>query len=98
MAMSQEEFHLRVRSAAIAGWWALLIAIGWSILAALAWQGLVRARPDWLLTLWGVPDLTWPEVQRITFWFFAAFKLLLWLWALVMVWLGLWARRLARNG
>jgi hypothetical protein len=97
MNMSQEEFHLRVRSAAVAGWWALLIAIGWSILAALAWRGLVQARPDWLLTLWNVPDLTWPEAQRITFWFFATFKLLLWLWALVMVWLSLWARRLGRQ-
>jgi hypothetical protein len=45
-----------------------------------------------------VPDLTWPEAQRITFWFFAAFKLLLWLWALVLVWLSLWARRLRRQG
>jgi hypothetical protein len=97
MTMSHEEFHHRVQSAANAGWWALLIAIGWSILAALAWRGLVQARPGWLLKLWGVPDLTWPEIQRITFWFFAAFKLVLWLWALGMVWLSLWARRLRRQ-
>lgn len=52
------EFAKRVRSAAVAGWWTILIGSLFLALQWLASQTLLSTKPQWLLTLWG-PDIPW---------------------------------------
>ena len=88
----------RVRAAAVAGWWTILIAVIWLTAAWLAFLAILAARPDWLLVLWGGGKLTWPTVQNITLWFFGAFKLVIFAGVLLTIWLTLWSGRLKRAG
>ncbi|HET8578823.1 MAG TPA: hypothetical protein VFO18_17130 [Methylomirabilota bacterium] len=88
-----DDFAKRVGSAAIAGWWTILIG---SLFLTLQWlmsQMLLSAKPDWVLTLWG-PGISWATVGTIWWWIMAIFKMTLWLMALLVIWLSLWARRL----
>jgi hypothetical protein len=87
----------RVRSAAIAGWWTLLIATIFLTVQWLAYVAIMGSRPAWLLALWGGGDMDWRTVQTIWIWVTAVFKMIVWVAAMVVIWLSLWARRLART-
>ena len=87
----------RVRSAAIAGWWTVLIAAAWMTTAWFALLAILKYQPGWILTLWGGGDLGWPDVQMIVLWFFAAFKLILFVVVIAVIWLSLWSKRLRRS-
>lgn len=92
-----ESLANRVRSAAVAGWWTILI-IG--IFMMVQWffvLAILSIRPAWLLSLWGGGDLDWPEVHTIIIYFFGAFKLILFTFVIVVIWLTLWSRRLKRD-
>jgi hypothetical protein len=87
----------RVRSAAIAGWWTLLIA---TVFLAVQWVGyliIIGSKPDWILRFWGGGDMDWGTIQTIWIWMTAVFKLIVWVAAMLVIWLSLWARRLART-
>lgn len=89
-------FRKRVRDAAIAGWWTVLIA---SIFVTLQWLGylhLMHARPDWVMKVWG-PDISWERIQRVYIWGVGTFKLIIWVMIMVSIWLSLWARRLRKG-
>jgi hypothetical protein len=92
-----DAFETRVRAAAIAGWWTLLIAVAFLTLQWLAYLVVMSTRPGWLLSLWG-PDTTWSFVQSVWFWATAIFKFCLWLLALLVLWLTLWSRQLQKRG
>ena len=92
--MMNDSFVQRVRAAAAAAWWTLLIGGLWLTVGWLIWLPMVHARPGWVLTLWGGGELDWPLVHRVILWFFGAFKAILFVWLLLTVWLTLWARRL----
>jgi hypothetical protein len=47
-----DAFADRVRSAAVAGWWTILIGSLFLVLQWLASQMLLSTKPRWLLTLW----------------------------------------------
>jgi len=89
-------FQQRVRAAAIAGWWTVLIAIGFLTLVWIQFLVLMSARPTWYRALLG-PDVSWEYVQNVGFWAVAIFKMCIWLMALVAVWLTLWCRQLGRR-
>ena len=90
-------FEKRVRGAAVAGWWTLLIAIGFVLIQWIGYRLLMSARPAWLLSLcWG-PDTTWSFVQTVWFWGIAIMKICIWPLALVTLWLTLWARQLRKQ-
>ncbi len=89
-------FEKRVRAAAVAGWWVLLVAAGFLVLQWIIYLVVMSARPAWLLSLWG-PDVSWSFVQNVWFWAAAIFKLCLWLLALVVLWLTLWAWQLRKQ-
>ena len=91
-----DAFEKRVRAAAVAGWWTLLVAVVFLTLQWFAYLAIMSAKPAWLLTLWG-PDVSWSFVQNVWFWGTAIFKLFLWLLALVVLWLTLWARQLRKT-
>lgn len=91
-----DSFTLRVRAAAIAGWWTVLIAIGFLILILLGYEWLICSRPAWVLRLWG-PDITWVDAQHIGLWVIIAFRFTVWLILLATIWLTLWSRRLRKT-
>ena len=91
-----EDFAKKVRSAAIAGWWTLLIASIFVTIQWLAYLHMMRCKPDWLLCMWGSGDITWSTIQTMWLWFVGIFKLIIWVFALAVIWLSLWARRLRK--
>jgi hypothetical protein len=90
-----DPFERRVRAAAVAGWWVVLVAAIFLTVSWLAYLAVMSARPDWLLLLWG-PDISWAYVQNVWFWAVVTFKLIVWAMALVALWLTLWARQLRK--
>jgi len=91
-----DPFEKRVRTAAVAGWWTVLIAWCVLLLHWLIYLAVINSRPAWMLSLWG-PDITWPFAQTVWFWFLGIFKFSIWLWVLVCLWLTLWARQLRKG-
>jgi hypothetical protein len=93
-------FEKRVRAAAVAGWWTLLIAVGILLIQWIGYRIVMSTHPAWLLSLWGPgPDAntTWSSVQTVWFWGLAAIKLCIWPRVLVTIWLTLWARQLRKR-
>lgn len=85
-------FHKKVRSAAVAGWWTLLVA--W-LLGAVSWGAYLAAwhyRPGWMTWLWG--GSSWEDMRTVTIWMFAAFKLIIWTIFLAALWLSIWSCKL----
>lgn len=91
-----DEFEKRVRAAAVAGWWTVLIAVGFICLQWLIYLGVMAAKPAWILSMWG-PGVDWPFVQKVWFWAIAILKFVLWLMVLASLWLTLWARQLRKG-
>ena len=94
-----DAFAGKVRSAAIAGWWMLLVATGFMVVNWLGYIIVIRTRPDFLLAFWGSSrdwPIGWGEVQMIWFQMAATFKVIVWVLALVVIWLSLWARGLRK--
>ena len=89
-------FQQQVKAAAVAGWWTVLIAIGFLALVWFVFLGFMSVRPAWLQSLLG-PGVTWDYVQNVGFWAVSIFKACVWLMALAVVWLSIWARQLARG-
>jgi hypothetical protein len=85
-----KEFAAIVRSAAVAGWWTVLIAAVWLTAVWLIWRSILKSKPAWLMKLWGF-DLEWKEVQQIMFYFIAIMKMILFIFILICIWLTLWA-------
>jgi hypothetical protein len=77
-ALEQTRVRRQVRSAAVAGGWVILIAIGFLTLLWLIYLTVMSTHPAWLLTMWG-PGVDWPFVQNVWFWVMAAFKFCVWL-------------------
>ena len=86
-------FEKRVRAAAVAGWWVVLITVGFITLQWIIYLVVMHTRPAWLLSMWG-PGVDWAFVHIVWFWAIAILKFILWLMVLVVLWLTLWARQL----
>jgi hypothetical protein len=89
-------FETRLRASARAGWWTLLIGAVFLTFQWIIYILLMSGRPSWPLVLWG-NGISWDIVQNLWLWGAAIFKLCLWLMALVVIWLTLWARQLRRT-
>jgi hypothetical protein len=88
-------FEKRVGSAAVAGWWTLLVAVVFLWIQWIAYLVIMNIRPTWFLSLLG-PDIGWSEIQNVWFWMTAIFKMCVWLMAMIVIWLTLWARQLRK--
>ena len=89
-----DAFYRKVRSAAIAGWWTLLVAV---LMVLALWGAFLAAsarRPPWVSTLWG--GISWETMQTVFLWAIVVFRLTIWVMFLVVLWLTLWSRRLRR--
>ena len=95
-----DSFEKKVRAAAVAGWWVVLIGYALLIATWAVYLGLMSDRPVWLLRMWGGDvvnqGLSWEFMQTVSLWFMGVFKLCLWLLFLVVLWLALWARQLRK--
>lgn len=90
-----DAFEKKVRAAAVAGWWVVLIAVGYLLFLWIAYLIIIPARPAWVAAMWG-PGIDWPFIQTVWFWGIAAFKFCWWLLVFVVLWLTLWARQLRK--
>ncbi len=90
-----DAFEKKVRAAAIAGWWVILIGYVLLTVTWLAYVALVSARPAWMLAMWG-KDISWDYMQIVSLWFMGVLKLFLWILVLIALWLTLWARQLRK--
>ena len=90
-----DEFAKRVRAAAIAGWWTVLIVAAFTTFQWLAYLCVLKNRPACVRAMWG-PDVTWATVESVWLWAIAALKFFIWLMVTVLIWLSLWARKLRR--
>jgi hypothetical protein len=88
-------FKKRVRAAAVAAWWVVLVGYALLTLTWGVYLILVTARPSWMLAMWG-QNVTWDFMQTVSLWFLCVFKLFLWFLFLVALWLTLWARQLRK--
>jgi hypothetical protein len=87
-------FHKRVRAAAIAGWWTLLVAIIIHLLALSGLLCILHHHPAWVTGMWG--NIGWDTIQNVGIWMIAIYRVIVWVLVLIVVWLSLWARRLKR--
>lgn len=91
-----DDFAKRVRSAAIAGWWTLLVAAIFLTVQWFAYLGIMAYKPAWAQSMWGGQGIEWTTIQNVWLWVTGIFKMCIWLAAMVVIWLTLWARRLRR--
>lgn len=90
-----DAFGKKVRAAAVAGWWVVLLVLFLLLIQYLAYLFLVPTRPVWLIAMWG-PRVDWLFVENVWFWGIVALKAVFWLLTLLALWLTLWARQLRR--
>jgi hypothetical protein len=92
----EDIFEKRVRAAATAAWWTILVGITFLVLQWISYLVLMSARPAWLLWLWG-PDTSWQFVQTVWFWATGLFKAFLWMLAVIGLWLTIWSSKLRKE-
>jgi hypothetical protein len=88
-----EIFIKKVRAAAVAGWWTLLIAYCFLLVQWFAYLLIMRWQPAGMLYLWG-EGVTWPEIRTIWLWGMVAFKLAVGTMLFIVIWLTLWVKKL----
>jgi hypothetical protein len=92
----EDIFEKRVRAAAIAAWWTILVGVIFLVLQWILYLVFMSVHPAWLLWLWG-PDSSWPFVQTVWFWAVALIKAFLWMLAVIALWLTFWSRKLRKQ-
>ncbi len=93
-----EDLVKKVRAAAGATWWVVLIGAIWMTVGYLIWLAFMHGRPAWLLDLYGGAELDWCGFQIVVLFFFGLLKLGLFALVGAAIWLTLFARRLRRPG
>ena len=91
-----EIFTKKVRAAAVAGWWTLLIAYCILLIQWIAYLLIMIKQPTGIVSLLG-EGVTWPEIRTIWLWAMVAFKLIVGMMIFVVIWLTLWARQLVKK-
>ena len=91
-----EMFIKKVRSAAVAGWWTLLIFYCVLLVQWFAYLTIMAKQPSGILCLMG-EGVTWAEIRSVWLWGIVAFKLVIGTMLVVTVWLTFWARNLAKK-
>jgi hypothetical protein len=88
-------FTKRVLTAAVAGWWTLLIVYCFLLVQWLLYLFIMSRQPCWMLKFLG-EGLTWQTYQTLWLWGVLAFKIGILLMAVIVVWLTIWGRKLSR--
>ncbi len=87
----------RVHAAALAGWWTLLVAVIllWVQWGIYLWE--MNGRPAWVIAMLGT-GVSWEYLQSLWLIFSTVFKMIIWVLALVVVWMTLWERQMRKAG
>jgi hypothetical protein len=88
-------FTKRVRAAAIAGWWTVLIVALVGLAQWVLYLYYASSQPVWMARFWG-EGVSWEMVLGTWLWMMVALKIITWVLLIAVIWLSLWARRLAR--
>lgn len=80
----------------MAGWWTVLIAVVFLTVQWIVYLMVISRQPEWVICFWG-PGITWDDIQSIWLWAIVAAKIGLWFLILVIVWLTVWVRLLAKK-
>jgi hypothetical protein len=88
-------FERRVRTAAVAAWWTLLFAAIFLTVVWFVFLGMMSNPPDWMERMWG--GMSPGQIFYVALWLVGIWKLFLWTWAMVALWLTLWARQLRKS-
>jgi len=91
-----EIFIKKVRAAAVAGWWTVLIAYCILLIQWFAYLIIIPRQPSEILFFWG-ESVTWQEIRAIWLWAMVAYKLCVAMMMFVVIWLTLFARQLAKK-
>jgi len=91
-----EIFIKKVRAAAVAGWWTVLIAYCILLIQWFAYLLIIPRQPSEILFFWG-ESVTWQEIRTIWLWAMVAYKLCVAMMIFVVIWLTLFARQLAKK-
>lgn len=91
----EPRLSLKVKSAAVAAWWTILIAFLFILFQCLIYLYINAYPQGFFLALLGGFD--WQFIRVVWLWSVAVLKLCMWLLLLVTIWLTLWARTLAKN-
>jgi len=86
----------KVKAAAVAGWWTVLIAYFILLIQWIAYLGIIKIQPSAILCFW-CGDLTWPEIRDIWLLAMVAYKLCVAVMIFIVIWLTLWAKQLAKK-
>ncbi|MGZ6275163.1 MAG: hypothetical protein ACXWMI_03515 [Syntrophales bacterium] len=89
-------FTKKVRTAAVAGWWTLLIFYCVLLIQWFAYMLIMARQPAGVLCIWGA-GASLQEIRAVWLWGMVAFKLCIGMMLFVVVWLSLWARQLSRR-
>jgi hypothetical protein len=90
-----DTFQNRLQALVKAGWWTLVIGAAFIAFQWVVYLILISSQPSWLPPLLG-QGVDWEMIQNLWLWAIAAFKLFLWILALVVIWLTLWSRLLKK--
>lgn len=91
-----DAFEARVRAAAVAAWWTLLLALAFLMIQWAAYLQITSARPGWAASFWG-PGQTWESIRDTWFQALVLIKVMLWPLVLAAVWLSLWVRQMRKK-
>ena len=91
-----EIFIKKVRAAAVAGWWTVLIAYCILLIQWFAYLLIMTRQPEQMLCLCG-GGITWPEIRATWLWAMVAYKLIVGIMIFASIWLTLWARQLTKK-
>lgn len=86
-------FQRRLATAVRAGWCTVLIWFCVMTFSWLIWLVFLHVQPEWVRFMWG-GHLEWPAMQEMVLWFFATFKMMLFAFLAVVLFLTLWLRGL----
>lgn len=85
-------FHGKVRAAAIAAWWTLLVAVVVHIIQSVVCLVILHNHPAWLTAMLG--GITWDTLQTLILWVIVVLRITIWLMLIAAVWLTIWAAKL----
>jgi hypothetical protein len=91
-----EMFIKKVRTAAVAGWWTVLIAYCLLLISWFSYLLIMKIQPEGVVCLLG-KGIAWEEIRTIWLWGMVAYKLTVAMMLFVVIWLTLWAKKLAKK-
>ena len=91
-----EMFIKKVRTAAVAGWWTVLIAYCLLLLSWFSYLMIMKIRLEGVVCLLG-KGVTWEEIPTIWLWGMVAYKLSVAIMLFVVICLTLWTKKLAKK-